>query len=434
MLIAWNIVNSLKSGIMGFFLMVDGIVYWLIGLLYDLYYNLAGAQIISNSTYEEIANRFLVIIGVCMLFFLTYSLLRALVNPDELNKSISKIVKNIVISLVLLSLVPTIFSYAFKIQNAIITDHVIDNLVFGNTNNTLSSVGKTTAMTFFDAFVTVSVDAEIDGYENWESLKICIQDNTVEGCAGNEGFRHIGLLASSVASGDTDYTFLISTACGCFLVYVLLSFCLDLGVRIVKLAFYQIISPIPILMQVIPEKKSVFDNWVKATIETYLEVFIRLFIMYLVAFLCSKIFHDNVISSSLGVFGTIITIMGIYAFAKQAPKLIGDILGLKGNIKLGIREKLANGGGLMAAAALGGGATSFVRNAVHGANNVMQERGFSNRARAFGRGLLSSGAGLVSGAARGGYNARNAHNYADVRNASNNAVQSTGNARNNREA
>ena len=91
------------------------------------------------------------------------------------------------------------------------------------------------------------------------------------------------------------------------------------------------------MMRVIPEKKSVFDNWLKATFATYLEVFIRIFIMYLIAFLCSKILNQGIDLTDLGLIGKIVVIMGIFAFAKQAPKLIGDVMGVdSGNIKLGV--------------------------------------------------------------------------------------------------
>lgn len=440
MLIAWNFFDSLAEGLTGLVLMLDGLVYWLISLLFGMFEELAKFEFLTQDTYQEIVNRFLVVLGVVMLFYLAYALLKALVNPDEL-KSSGKIVTNLVISLILLNVVPVIFNYSYELQNIIIDENVVGKVVLGNGNDNIASVGKSTAMTFLEAFLRPSENAKIEGYDNWEHLKACILDNQSEDyeCQGNEGFRHITLTANSITSGDTEYMFIISTICGAFLVYVIASFCLDLGIRVIKLAFYQIISPIPIMMRIIPEKKSVFDNWVKATLATYLEVFIRLFVMYLIAFLFTIIpdimsgFNNG--KGDLSIFGTIIVLMGLFAFAKQAPKLIGDVMGLDaGNLKLGIKDKLATGGAFTAGAAIGGGATAMVRNLTHGVGNVRNAEGFRSRARAVFGAAGSTLTGAVSGAARSGYGARNAQNVGDMRNAASAGATAVTTNRDNREA
>jgi len=405
-----GLAEAVEKGIMGLLLAIDGIFYWIVSVLFELYEQLATFKFLTDDTYELIANRIFVVIGVVMLFYLAYALLKALVNPDELNKITSKIVSNIVISLVLINIVPYIFNYAYEIQNILLgQDNVIGKLILGNANSNIASEGKATAMTFLEAFLRPGDDIELevgdDVYKNWNSLKICIINNKTEGCKGNEGFRNIASLAGSVVSGDTEYIFLISTACGGFLIYIIASFCLDLGVRVVKLAFYQIIAPIPIVMRIIPEKKSVFDNWVKATSATYLEVFIRLAIMYITVFFASLI--PDIIASGfdgeLGIIGTVIVLMGVFAFAKQAPKLIGDVIGVDGgNIKLGIRDKLATGGAFMAGAAIGGGVTAGVRNFTHGMNGawsgVSKTNDWRTNAKGIGKGILKTGGSLFSAA------------------------------------
>lgn len=443
MLIAWNFFDSLAEGLTGLLLMLDGIVYWIISLLFGMFEELAKFEFLTQDTYQEIVNRFLVVLGVVMLFYLAYALLKALVNPDELKNS-SKIVTNLVISLILLNIVPVIFNYSYELQNIIIDENVVGKIVLGNGTDNIASVGKRTAMQFLEAFLRPGKNAKIDGYDNWEHLKACILDNQLKKedgitdlCQGNEGFRHITLTSQSIVSGDTEYIFIISTICGAFLVYVIASFCLDLGIRVVKLAFYQIISPIPIMMRIIPEKKSVFDNWVKATLATYLEVFIRLFVMYLISFLFTII--PDIMSSfnegDLNIFGTIVVLMGLFAFAKQAPKLIGDVMGLDaGNLKLGIKDKLATGGAFAAGAAIGGGATAMVRNLTHGAGNVKNAQGFKNKAKAIFGVAGGTLTGAVSGAARSGYGARNAQNVGDMRNAASAGVNAVTTNRDNREA
>lgn len=94
--------------------------------------------------------------------------------------------------------------------------------------------------------------------------------------------------------------------------------------------------------------------------------------------------------------------MGLFAFAKEAPKLISDVIGVdSGKMKLGIGGKLAAGGLLGAAAFLGGGVRSGINNFTGGIKRaganwkaVGEARGL-NGFKAFGRAIGSSTFGLV---------------------------------------
>lgn len=410
MLTLVNIFNVFKYGLTGVFLFIDGLVYWAISKLFALYEALAKVEFITQEDYQGIANKFYVVIGVVMLFYLTYSLLKTLINPDDFNKNIGKIVLNLVISLILLGVVPLIFSYAFQIQNAVLKDNVIGNLVLGTNENgttikgnSIAHDGNVAAISILTTFLNPS-GTDIDGEETtWYEFLTKVNEGDAE------AFLNITDFAEPVHDGDVEYKPIISTICGAFLIYVLVSFCIDLGVRVVKLAFYQIISPIPILMRIIPEKKSVFDNWVKGTLATFMEVFIRLFIMFIIVLLAGMILNpDRLIDSNVGFVGNVIVILGLFAFAKQAPKLISDVIGIdSGNIKLGIAGKLAAGGAFGMAAVLGGGITTGMQNLTHG---IINKNGFR-------RTLGSTLGGIISGGFRSGKAGFSAKTYNDVKNA-----------------
>lgn len=288
-ILATNIVDKALDifdyGLTGVLLFIDGIIYWFVSKLFSVFTSLASNEFISASVYAEIAERVQVIIGVVMLFFVATALLKSLVDPDNLNKNAGKIVKNCLVSLVLLGVVPVIFDYAFKLQNTIIEDHVIEKLLFGTESTpSVEQIGNETALNVLSAFLYIPDDIEGEGGIYWRDVKQAIITGGY--------FTDITIMIEPIKSsmGGTTYTPFVSGACGIFLIYTLLSFCIDLGIRVFKLAFYQIIAPIPILMYIIPAKKSVFDNWVKATLATYMEVFIRLFVMFVVVFLASIIF------------------------------------------------------------------------------------------------------------------------------------------------
>lgn len=284
------IFDAFEYGLTGVLLFIDGIVYWFISKLFGLFTSLASNEFITNDVYIEMAKRIEVVIGVVMLFFVASALLKSLIDPDNLNKNTSKIMKNCLLSVVMLGVVPVIFNYAFKLQNIIIEDHVIEALLFGNEADSpnIEQIGNETAMNILSAFLVVPDGAIVDKSDTntltWDEMK--------EGIINSGYFTDITALLEPIRDNTQGitYTPIVSTACGIFLIYVLLSFCIDLGIRVFKLAFYQIIAPIPILMYIIPEKKSVFDNWVKATFATYLEVFIRLFVMFAVVFLAQLVF------------------------------------------------------------------------------------------------------------------------------------------------
>lgn len=394
--------EALANGVIGLLLMLDGIVYWLLSKLFSLYVALAGAEIIKEDFFTEIINRFYVVVGVFMLFVVAYSLLKSLINPDNLTKDTGKIVTNVIISIILIGIVPIIFNYARDLQNIIIEENIIGNILLNEKSDSIEQAGNNIALQVLTAFVDMddSVVGNLESPYNtdhvtWGELKDFIREGH------NANFRKISYFAESIneGEGNASYLFILSTICGGFLIYVVLSFCIDLGIRVIKIAFYQIIAPIPILLRIIPEKKSVFDNWVKASLATYMEVFIRMFIIALISVLCTEILNGNMLelnntNSDLGLFGKVIVVLGIFAFARQAPKLIGDVLGLdSGKIKLGIAGKLATSGAFGIGAMLGGGVTTGIRNVTHGVNKInggwnkfheTKGQGFSTRAKAFG--------------------------------------------------
>ena len=98
-------------------LLLDAIVYWVVSVCYNLFIFLATEPIFKEEFFTDFARRIYAILGVFMLFYLAYALLNALVDPEKLSKgdkSVSKLAMNLVISLILLGLSPTIFNYAYK--------------------------------------------------------------------------------------------------------------------------------------------------------------------------------------------------------------------------------------------------------------------------------------------------------------------------------
>ncbi|HOZ53735.1 MAG TPA: hypothetical protein PKY25_00115 [Bacilli bacterium] len=145
------------------------------------------------------------------------------------------------------------------------------------------------------------------------------------------------------------YSYFVVTICGAFIAYILLSFSIDVAVRVFKLGVLQITAPLFVATYVDPKsaESGPFSKWQKETISTYIQVFIRVILMvFLIIFV-------RLIGDSGGEFFKMMEqgkanillvqlalMIGLLIFIKKAPKMIEDLLGIKSDSKLGIMEKL----------------------------------------------------------------------------------------------
>lgn len=252
-------------------------------------------------------------------------------------------------------------------------------------------------------------------------------------------FKYLSAFSSAVSNGEMTYTFILSTIAGCILLYMLFSFCLDLGVRAAKLAFYQMVAPISFLLSIVPKNKDLMSNWFKLVITTWVEVFIRVLCLCGVALLVSNL--NFVDLDSLGFVARAIIILGLITFAKQFPKLLGEVTGIKSaNLKLGIKDKLAEGGAFTAGAIIGGGATALTRNLTNKWGNKKNWQNENGEVTAgsvlknLGAGLTSGIAGGLSASARSGKAGINAKSSKDMRTAAGTGAKGAVDAREKRAA
>jgi len=168
--------------------------------------------------------------------------------------------------------------------------------------------------------------------------------------------------------------------------WILAMYTITLGVRVVKLAFLRLIAPIPILSYLSPKKDTPFQKWIKQCVTTYLDLFIRLAIIYFCMLLISIIFASDGVAINSATYLSphdglykwfnIILILGILLFAKKIPEILGEIfpsMGGKGGLDLGFGLKSRTdfmGKGLAtraAGAAIGMGAIGAVNGTGDGA-------------------------------------------------------------------
>lgn len=129
----------------GMWLFFDKIFYSLMCYLYRIFLLLAKFNPFSIDAYQTVVKNVYVVIGVIMLFLLTYSLLKAVINPDEFAKGEAnpqKLILNIVTSVIILIVLPTCFKFMGYFQSAIIDNDFLGNVILGTENDSTASTIK----------------------------------------------------------------------------------------------------------------------------------------------------------------------------------------------------------------------------------------------------------------------------------------------------
>ena len=187
-----------------------------------------------------------------------------------------------------------------------------------------------------------------------------------------------GACLSSVQRGVIQYNFFLAGIIGIIVAYVFIVYCFDVGLRTIKLAFLQIIAPIPCLLLMVPGQDKVFKKWIVDTLKTFFEVFMKIFIVVFcvyIIFLLRQWFDTNqaeIFPGANGVvvnFAKIFIFLGVIMFMKKAPKLIEELFGLKvepGSFSL--KKKLQESG----VSAVVGGTAGLVAGAISGYKGAVE--------------------------------------------------------------
>lgn len=403
-----------------FFFSLDQVVFNFISEIYDLLIAIARTSILTQGDISAMAEKIYALLTVFMVFKVTLSLITYVVNPDDFadkSKGLSKLGTNIIISLSLLILTPYIFSYAFELQTIILEDNSLAKLIFAtegsNGNDSIiNTAGDDIAFTAMSAFFTPNVSitelqscvdlADEEGFnDDCKTSMLGVTDSiNVENYVAGYENKSLGLmfrqdLAVAKTTGKEfvmEYKFIFSTVVGVVIILLLLTYCMDVAVRSIKLSFLQLIAPIPILSYVDPKsgKDGMFKKWYDMCFKTYLSLFIRLLALYFAIYIIGMV--DSMVDIVDGSYVTdikikIFVIIGALMFAKQLPKML-EGLGIKldgdGKFTLNPLKKFEEG-------ALGGkNITGMARGALAGTAGMLTGAGV-------GAGLSGAWRGLTSG-------------------------------------
>lgn len=460
-------------------------IYVFLGFIYQIFFNVAEADIFGTGAILDFYKRVQLIIGVYMVFQLALIIMRGIFNVEEVSdKNNNEFIKKVIIALTMLAVLTPIsipnasnsyekrinnngllFGILYDLQYRLLDQNTLGQLVLGKDDKTFASNDDETkessrstaanefATTVLRGFISINLTDAKDkegiktdenleeNPSNWECSDIT--DVEMEKYTGKDSTpADLTSLVAEKCSSKKEFKFefhgLFALAAGIFLVILMFSFCIDVAVRAIKLAFLRLIAPIPIISYMDPKgsKDSGFNSWVKTLTKTYLDLFIRIIIIYFIMYLIHDFINTGIyINHGTGIIGRIsfvLIFIGLFVFAKEAPKFFQQALGLKeepGNIFGTTFGRIGKAAGIGAAAAGAIGSFNASRLASlkadetnKGSQKWSDQVGFKEHAGNVlnkGKHLMAGMVGMAGGAATGFKAAATAkdHNVSAVRQA-----------------
>lgn len=444
-----NAVNPIMTGIRSIFIVFDLGIYYLLRFVYELFFNIATFNIVDRELIFHLFSRVQLIIGVFMVFQLTMTIIKGIVNPDSFTDAKSgagNLVMRIMVSLTLLALIVPLnissprneyekqinnngilFGTLYSLQYRVLSNNTLGRLILGDdaTNYTSSDPDNDSLSDFANRFTSVIVksfyqlnvdedgnyvcsDGFDDEYNDEDVSPFTIITHGVTTCDSTLGIGGSYALSMSI----------LSTLAGGIIAVLLFMMTFNVAKRVFQLAALQLMAPIPIISYMDPKgsKDSAFNSWLKLLGSTYLELFIQLAVIYfafgiiksfmerfpelLVSTAVTALENDVFTSGTMLEWTFIIMVIALFIFAKDAPKFFKQMLGMKDN-----------GGGFFSAfgTAMGLGATAVGAigsfNAGRSASrladlaNDRNPNTFGNRAKHLIAGIAGAGKGLAVGSA-----------------------------------
>ena len=362
------------------FFIIDGLIYGVAGLFFKFaleFVNINDFINLSNvlSRVSQVIYSFL---AIFMFFRVSFSLLQWLVDPDKMaDKELGakKIVINVMICLFLIVAVPKVFEVAMNVQDKVIKENLIGQAIYGDENVKVNDVGETLARATWGLFIRPAdnlIDANIfiNETEVWDNYF-----NVSQGANDDAEalLKLFGVLNSKtvIVAGEYKlvYLFFISTIVGLYLCWTFVKLAIDFAYRAIKMFMLQLLSPIAIISYIDPKssKNGVFAKWLKETVKTYISLFVRIACYSIAALLMNEFVKslyeretstiNKILIINGDTFISLIYILAIIAFVKNAPKFIDGILGTeisKGSEAKFGSDLLKQGLGFATGAAIGG--------------------------------------------------------------------------------
>ncbi len=310
-----NTINDLLRSV---FALIDRVAYWLLGIMYEILFNVASADIFSNATIKNFYGRIQLILGVFMIFKLAVTIIQGIINPDtftDKKSGFGNIITRVVTAIIILAVLTPInipgarneyevqlnnngllFGTLYSLQTRILENNTLGRLILGTTDNAVSGSTGDATMTGADkqgermkesaAIFTstilkgfVRINLKEDGTDETKAKdRVCeyIDQDTLKAytsldadpnqilslvnasCEYQGGGFAVVLGKFKRLAGKDRYVFaympVISTIVAAIFVWILLGEIITIAIRSIKLAVLRLIAPIPVIGYIQPSK------------------------------------------------------------------------------------------------------------------------------------------------------------------------------------
>ena len=378
----YKFVNVVRSVFFTLDYYIYSSIIWVIQGLFDIARLRIYTDIVSN-----VRNKIYVVLGIIMLFRLSLTFIRYMFNPDELTdrfKGSRTLIFKTIAMLILLLMTPGLFELAYRIQYTFIP--IVPKVLLGqNEDEAQKDIEKISD----DLAVVVLSPFFHPNYTN-KKQEFASIDGSKDIASIDDFVKHINDVSPFGRDGKNpgysyEYRYLLSTIVGMITLFLLVGITVSAGVRFFRLLVLEMLAPIPILLNISPyrDENDPLKEWLKETAITFVDLFIKIGLMYMILYLASEIKINDLFITWEGAEGTGITplrllylksflIVGLLLFVYQSPKYLNKFFGLDthngsflGNVTGGV---LGFGSGLVSGLASGAGIRGSLKEGVRGMN------------------------------------------------------------------
>lgn len=355
--IGHSIVESLRTFVFSIFeALLNAII-----IIYDLFMKVAEQRLFDTETIQSLYGRIGLILGLFMIFRLTFSAIEYLIDPDTMldkQKGMGNIVKKVVIVVVLLGSIHFVFNKAYQLQTILLSgeNNLIAKIFFNKSGDEAAEDNETFGIqlswTIFSSFFTINEEV-CNKSDECEGIRIILEpkdpndkpelyNDLKAGLGFRLAYKYINEDLNEDYNWTINFEWFFGIITAVLILWTLLIYLIQIGIRCIQLAYLEIIAPIPIMMYLTPKGDEKLKKWGSQCLTTYLDVFIRIAILYFILLavtMISKIELGSASDSGLSI--KIILIIALFMFAKKVPDLIQEIfpsMGGKASLDLGIKS------------------------------------------------------------------------------------------------
>lgn len=350
-------------------------IYGLIIFCFNIFEDFGKVRLFAESdTISQIYTRIGLILGLFMVFRLTFAGIQYLIDPDKMTDSkvgIGNIVKKVLIVVVLLGSTRSLFNFAYDFQDKLIDSDIVDKLILGPSNTEKEkNHGTDLAWYTFSQFYTINTNVD-NTDQNRTTCEKMLDNENQQGVIVNEFYESHKLdnakyCLNLESEGEypikdisgteaklniIDFNGFICVLVGIVLLWIIITYTIQVGIRVFQLAYLELVAPIPIMMYLMPNGDEQLKKWGQQCLTTFLDFFIRIAIMDFIILVSNSLVEltegNYILSnfenrSSLGDgYITVTLIIALFMFAKRVPDLLKEIfpsMGGAASLSFGIKS------------------------------------------------------------------------------------------------